>query len=377
MIALARLQFGRGKIRVIRRVGIVLRLEAEAETVAVGDAALAVDAAVEEIAAVKLNARLRGQDFQFPSRFFVVNAGGEDEAGLVIAIQDEIVVVALAEFELLVVVIDARADGRGFAKIEGSACDIFEFSGGNEGGVDGGELIRVDFHFFAEDVAVPFSGEIEIRMIGDIEDRVFIGGGGIIDAELVGFGERVNNAGGEIARIAFLAVLAEISEFEGFGGGSGDVLGGPDAFVEALSAAVKAVLAVILRQSIRFPVEFKFCVGDAVGITSGDGAEVGGIVEIAVEIVVAEDDVSEFAVAVGHFQGNDSGAVGHDRNFGAALVGEDVETDVNAVGGHAVRKLLDSWLAFSGLQSSHDENQRETHYDCKSSRMKFHLPRLD
>src|SRR5207249_2485354 len=58
--ALTRTQDRRGKVRMIRRVGKMLRLEAERRPASVDVAALADRAAVEIVAGVQLESRLRG-----------------------------------------------------------------------------------------------------------------------------------------------------------------------------------------------------------------------------------------------------------------------------------------------------------------------------
>src|SRR4051812_35757683 len=55
----ARTQDRRRKLRLVRRIREVLRLEAEAETMSVDAVALSVDRAVEEVAGVELHAGLR------------------------------------------------------------------------------------------------------------------------------------------------------------------------------------------------------------------------------------------------------------------------------------------------------------------------------
>src|ERR1044071_8832689 len=71
--------------------------------------------------------------------------------------------VALAVFELLIVLVDARADGRGGGEVEWRALHRLQLAGGNEPIVDRREAVGGDHHLVAEDVAL--AGKIEIRVV--------------------------------------------------------------------------------------------------------------------------------------------------------------------------------------------------------------------
>src|SRR5215471_19021957 len=53
-----------------------------------------------------------------------------------LAVDDEVVVVAAAEFQLLVVLVDARADRRRLRKVERRAFDASQFAGRDQSRVD-------------------------------------------------------------------------------------------------------------------------------------------------------------------------------------------------------------------------------------------------
>src|ERR1700693_3813619 len=65
--ALPRFQFGRGKVRMMGGIGEVLRFQTQSIATLVRDTRLAFNGAVEEIPAVKLNARLIGENTHDPS----------------------------------------------------------------------------------------------------------------------------------------------------------------------------------------------------------------------------------------------------------------------------------------------------------------------
>ena len=60
------------------------------------------------------------------------------------AVENPVVIVAAAELDLLVICVDALADGVGLAEIEGRAVDFAQLAGGDQAGIDGREAVRVD-----------------------------------------------------------------------------------------------------------------------------------------------------------------------------------------------------------------------------------------
>ncbi len=81
-------------------------------------AAFAFDRTVQKISAVKLNAWFGSPHFHFAAGFGVEKSDDQYRLRASVAVQNPIVVVALAKFQLFVVVRDARADGAGLAIIE-------------------------------------------------------------------------------------------------------------------------------------------------------------------------------------------------------------------------------------------------------------------
>src|ERR1019366_789156 len=138
LVSLAGLQFGGRESRLIRRIGIMLGFETEGRVLRIDLAALAGEGAVEEIAGVELNARLGGEHFHHAAGGGPFDARRESEARA-FAIDHPIVVVAMAELELFVVLVGARADGGGLGEIEGRAGDGLELAGGDQAGIDRSE----------------------------------------------------------------------------------------------------------------------------------------------------------------------------------------------------------------------------------------------
>ena len=244
----------------------------------------------------------------------------------------------MAELDLLVVGIDARANGGGLRKVERSAIDGLQFTGGNQAGIDRREFRSVQREHVAEDVAFALAGEIEVGVIGEVDDGVFVGGRGVIDFEFAAC-ERVADDSGERAGIACFAGFADVGEFDA----AGNFFALPNLIVEAVRAAVQRVGRIVDRQIVGFAVERELAFGDAVAVASDQRAEEGAallcvaVADVAVEIVKAENDVGGVAVAIGRLERDDDAAIGDDGGFDAS-VGQRVRLDLGAIG-HFSKRL--------------------------------------
>src|SRR5579875_3324803 len=104
------------------------------------------------ISAVELDTWLGGKDFQGAARTWMVRAGSERwRVGG--AVDDKVVVVADAELELLVGLVDALSDAGGPGEIEGRSLDAAQLAGGNQVGVDGRKAIGIEGDDVIENIA--------------------------------------------------------------------------------------------------------------------------------------------------------------------------------------------------------------------------------
>src|ERR1035437_3567494 len=95
----------------------MLRFHTEAVAELIDPATFARELAVEEVAGIKLQTRLGGEDLQHPAGGRLIHA--PHEAKLPHRFVDyPVVVVAAAELKLLVVLANARANGGGCAEIK-------------------------------------------------------------------------------------------------------------------------------------------------------------------------------------------------------------------------------------------------------------------
>src|SRR5688572_12225015 len=106
----------------------MLGLQAEAVALLIDLAALAGDAAVEKVSGVELHAGLGGVGLEDAPRGRLVHSRRQLQLA-VAAVNDEIVIVAAAAGELVVVLVDARAYGGRLREVERRSFDATQFAG--------------------------------------------------------------------------------------------------------------------------------------------------------------------------------------------------------------------------------------------------------
>ena len=129
-----------------------------------------------------------------------------------VVIDDEVVIVAAGEAELLVIVVDARADAFGGGEIEGRALHRPQLAGRDELRIHRREARGSYLEGVTENVADARAGEIEVAVLGEIDRRRRIGCRKEVDDDLAVGGQRVRDACSHFARIAFIAVGTDVVE---------------------------------------------------------------------------------------------------------------------------------------------------------------------
>src|ERR1700722_3544064 len=190
-------------------------------------------------------------------------------------IQDEVVIVAVAEAELRVVGIDSLSDCMRLTKVERRAVHRFQFAGGNEGCVDRSEAGSVDLEHGIQNIAVALTLQVEIGMVGEIEDGVFVSGGGIFDLQsAAAYG--VAHMRGERAGKTLIAIFAHMGEFNTIR----NLFRLPDDLVEADQSSVQSVIAVVLRNVISVAIELEGAMRDTIRVAADDAAEMRSLANI-------------------------------------------------------------------------------------------------
>src|ERR1700758_2859665 len=145
----------------------MLRLEAETVPPLVDVSLLSRDGAVQEISRIKLDSGLRGGDFQHAPAGRFIHACSQRKA-VAFAINHPVVVVAVAQHELFVTIIDARSHSRGLREIERRSFDRSKFTRGDETLIDRREAVGVEREVVIQNIAVAFSGQVEITVLSEI-----------------------------------------------------------------------------------------------------------------------------------------------------------------------------------------------------------------
>ena len=92
-------------------------------------------------------------------------------------------VVPVSKFQLLIIRVDPRADGRWLAEIERCAFNFPQFTGWNQRAINRRKLIGVDRHYVLEDVAL--AGQVEIGVVREVQHGVLVRRGRVFNLELI------------------------------------------------------------------------------------------------------------------------------------------------------------------------------------------------
>src|SRR5881227_924297 len=105
-------------------------------------------------------------------------------------------------------------------------------------------------------------------MMREINYGVFIGRRKVINLQFIVISQRVNDPHAQVAGIAFLAVVAKVSEFERGDASYLQRARCPDNFIEPFDAAVQVILVVVSGEFVFDTVEGETPSGNAVAVTA-------------------------------------------------------------------------------------------------------------
>ncbi len=136
--------------------------------------------------------------------------GGEDgcarQVVLLPVVEHPAVVVALADFQRLVVLTDVAAYLLGLAEVHGGIGHRGYLAGGNLRGVGGKPAVGVELELMLEHAAGVVTFEVEVSVVGEVDDGLGVGGGAEFDGEFVAVVPAVGDGGLYLAGESFLAV---------------------------------------------------------------------------------------------------------------------------------------------------------------------------
>src|SRR5215469_4337276 len=100
-------------------------------------------------------------------------------------------VVAAAEFQLLIVQTDPRADSFSVGEIERSAANAAGLGTRDKSGVHRAELLSVNGKAVIQNIAIALPRQIEVRVVGQIDNSLLVCRGLIFDFQFIFWGQRV------------------------------------------------------------------------------------------------------------------------------------------------------------------------------------------
>ena len=243
LIQFARFQKDRREVGLVRRIREMLRLQAESAVFLIRLPASTDDRTIEEITGIKLHPRLRGEDLHFSSGRRLIHRCCQRQLVFIFLIEHKVMIVPLAQF------LDAVADRRRFRHIKRRPFDGPDLARRNQALVHRRIIAGIEGNLMAEDISL--AGKIEIRMIRQVYRRGLIRPGFVLDPQPIR-SQGINHRAVQIARISFLAVLAEIGKLHCHAIRRFQEFRIPDDFVESHQPAVQMVRSVVGRLPNRF-----------------------------------------------------------------------------------------------------------------------------
>ena len=147
-----------------------------------------------------------------------------------------------------------------------------------------------------EHLAGAMAGQIPIAVMDEIANRRPIRFGFDLHDEAVFFVEAVDHRGIEIAGKALLAIGRTIGEGDGAPVRRGTA--GPQMLVETPDAAMQMIAALVAAQLMGFSVEGEPAAADAIAVAPADRPEIAVRDKIGGEVLLAQRDIRELALAI-------------------------------------------------------------------------------
>src|ERR1039458_3175683 len=116
--------------------------------------------------------------------------------------------------------------------------------------------------------SVSLPGEIEIRMIGQVDHCVFVGRSPVLNLQIP-LDQCIAHGGRQVPWKSRLAVLAQVSQFDAVG----DRFGLPYDVVKTMRPAMQSVLSIVSGQRIFLAMQSKTAMCDSIGIAPDDCSE--------------------------------------------------------------------------------------------------------
>ena len=273
---------------------------------------------VQALAGVELDARLVAHDCHDAagSGIFRFRQFTQAFAGDAVV---QVVAVRVLQRVALSLLGESVADAQAGAQVQRGAGDADDAASGDQFVVRLGRFIGVYGDDVVEDIA--FAREIEIGVVGQVDDRILVAVRKVADGQGVAVIERHGHLNAHLAGEAFLAVVGDVGEQHRVFGFAFQRFCLEPFELEVFNAAMQAVFPVVGGYVIDLAVQRELRVAQAVGEAADGRADAAVRSEIRRELVKTEIDFGEFPVTVGHNNTDDVRAEIRDRDGGAGRVG--------------------------------------------------------
>ena len=135
-------------------------------------------------------------------------------------------------------------------------------------------------------------------MVRQVDGRGPIGGGGVINPQLVLLGERVTDGNLEIAGVTLVAIGAAVAELDGRPSPESRRAGPPRRRIESPRAAVEVVAIAVEGELVGLAVQGEFSLAGAEGRPADDAAKIWVRLLVLFQIIETEYHVAQLALAI-------------------------------------------------------------------------------
>ena len=145
---------------------------------------------------------------------------------------------------------------------------VQQFAGRNQRVVGIQIFVGNNRHLLVENIFRAIARQVEVRVIREIHNRVFVGRGLVINLHRVVFGQPIRGLRRKRAWVSGFAILAEIREFHAGTVRLLNFLGRPQLTAKSFGTTVQTVGPVVDRQVMLFAIQREFAAGNSVGVAS-------------------------------------------------------------------------------------------------------------
>src|SRR5690349_15471824 len=123
-------------------------------------------------------------------------------------------IVPAAKLYLLVFRVDALPYLMSFGEIKWCSLHCFQFTRWDQTLINRNKTIGIDCDLMVQNLSYPFTFQIEIRMVCQVNDSWLVGCRFVVDLEFILIGEGVNDLHIQVAGVALFTILADIGELQ-------------------------------------------------------------------------------------------------------------------------------------------------------------------